>query len=302
MPTRSGTILLLMLAVLFSGCDDDRGARSALAESGQSNTQPKAPPKSPAPSHPTHKIPQRNFKLVHVFVALADNKHQGIVPVPAALGNGQDAANNLYWGAMYGVKTFFGRTKKWRKLKIQPHAKHLYILDNAAFQYKDTVLIAQAYDGAKMKTALNDFFAAVAGKSSRRFNIKGINNSAESVIVKSAGMAEMNCFVGHNGLMDFQLDNIPTRSHRSAPSFAVVLACKSRPYFAPILKQLGCIPLITTSGLMAPEAYTLEAILATFTDDFNPDSIYAAAAKAYAKYQKCPLSAARRLFVPYSQE
>jgi len=46
---------------------------------------------------------------VHVFVALADNKNQGIVPVPARLGNGQDPANNLYWGAAFGVKTFFKR-------------------------------------------------------------------------------------------------------------------------------------------------------------------------------------------------
>ena len=42
---------------------------------------------------------QRPARLVHVFVALADNAHQGIVPVPAALGNGDDAAQNLYWGA-----------------------------------------------------------------------------------------------------------------------------------------------------------------------------------------------------------
>jgi hypothetical protein len=46
-------------------------------------------------------------RVVHAFVALCDNKHQGIVPVPAILGNDDDPKNNLYWGAMYGVKTFF---------------------------------------------------------------------------------------------------------------------------------------------------------------------------------------------------
>ena len=54
-------------------------------------------------------------------------------------------------------------------------------------------------------------------------------------------------------------------------------------------------------GLMAPEAYTLEAIFTAFTDDFNARSIHAAAAGAYAKYQKCSLTAAKRLFVPYSK-
>ena len=46
-------------------------------------------------------------KVVHVFVALCDNKNQGIVPVPEKIGNGQDANLNLYWGCGYGVRTFF---------------------------------------------------------------------------------------------------------------------------------------------------------------------------------------------------
>jgi len=34
-----------------------------------------------------------------VFVALADNFNQGIVPVSAKLGNGDNPKTNLYWGA-----------------------------------------------------------------------------------------------------------------------------------------------------------------------------------------------------------
>ncbi|MBS1655648.1 MAG: hypothetical protein JSU05_12430, partial [Bacteroidetes bacterium] len=41
------------------------------------------------------------IKTIHVFVALCDNKYQGIVPVPAKIGNGQDPANNLYWGCSF---------------------------------------------------------------------------------------------------------------------------------------------------------------------------------------------------------
>src|SRR5215510_9764823 len=52
--------------------------------------------------------------VVHVFVALADNRTQGIVPVPAGLGNGKDPANNLYWGAAFGVKTFFKKSSAWK--------------------------------------------------------------------------------------------------------------------------------------------------------------------------------------------
>jgi len=38
-----------------------------------------------------------SFKTIHVFVALCDNVNQGIVPVSAKLGNGQDIKGNLYW-------------------------------------------------------------------------------------------------------------------------------------------------------------------------------------------------------------
>jgi len=33
--------------------------------------------------------------VAHVIVALCDNESQGIVPVPARLGNGQDPGSNL---------------------------------------------------------------------------------------------------------------------------------------------------------------------------------------------------------------
>jgi hypothetical protein len=52
-------------------------------------------------------------KLIHVVVAFCDNKFQGIVPVSEKIGNGDDPANNLYWGAAYGVKTFFLKSRDW---------------------------------------------------------------------------------------------------------------------------------------------------------------------------------------------
>lgn len=57
--------------------------------------------------------PQPAPRVVHVFVALADNKYQGIIPVPAQLGNGSDPGRNLYWGAAYGVRTFFKGSSDW---------------------------------------------------------------------------------------------------------------------------------------------------------------------------------------------
>src|ERR1700731_1120829 len=40
---------------------------------------------------------QSPVRVVHVYVALADNQSQGIVPVPARLGNGDAPATNPYF-------------------------------------------------------------------------------------------------------------------------------------------------------------------------------------------------------------
>src|SRR4051794_18726638 len=74
-------------------------------------------------------------KVVHVFVALADNQYQGIVPVPARLGNGEDAERNLYWGAAGGVKTYFRRSAEWTLLQSGQKPKS-EILERCIFKHK----------------------------------------------------------------------------------------------------------------------------------------------------------------------
>jgi pentatricopeptide repeat protein len=50
---------------------------------------------------------------------------------------------------------------------------------------------------------------------------------------------------------------------------------------------------LLTTGLMAPEAYTLTAAIDAHVRGGN---VREAAAQAYHKYQKCGVKAARRLF------
>src|SRR5215212_939370 len=66
----------------------------------------------------TAEIPkmQNPGRVVHVLVALCDNENQGIVPVPKFLGDGEDPAKNLYWGAAFGIKTFFSKSSSWTKI------------------------------------------------------------------------------------------------------------------------------------------------------------------------------------------
>src|SRR5712691_11275239 len=89
---------------------------------------------------------QGSARTVHVFVALADNVNQGIVPIPAKLGNGQDPGHNLYWGAAAGVKTFFARSAEWQLLPPQPRPKP-EVLERIVFKHRtaNVYLVADAY-------------------------------------------------------------------------------------------------------------------------------------------------------------
>ena len=102
-------------------------------------------------------LPNRLLRLVHVFVALADNARQGIVPVPAAIGNGDDPAKNLYWGAAFGVRTYFKKSSDWKEVATVK-SPNSYILERSVFVHgaSGTYLIADAYRGREIKQAITD--------------------------------------------------------------------------------------------------------------------------------------------------
>lgn len=236
---------------------------------------------------------QKSYRSVHVFVALCDNKTQGIVPVLPKLGNGEDPKNNLYWGALYGVKSFFKRSNNWELLEtIQNPANP--ILERCIFRHKrnSVYLIADAYRGAEIIRAITDFFQSASGNSRIVISVKDPTKSNFKIKVPS----ELVVYVGHNGLMDFQIEKYPVRKDKSQRD-AIILACASQQYFKEPLLKSGAKPLLWTTGLMAPEAYTLESAVEGWIRREADEAIRMRAAKAYHKYQKCGLNSAKRLFV-----
>jgi hypothetical protein len=231
-------------------------------------------------------------RTVHVFVALADNQHQGIVPVPARLGNGDDAEQNLYWGSAYGVKAFFARSAEWSLLRCSAKPK-VEVLERCVFKHHktNTYMVADAYRGSEIREAILDFFDAASGASPETI---APLPSGEALTIR--GGADLVAYVGHDGLMDFSLPLIPQKkndTHRDA----IILACASKQFFAEALRAGGAYPLLWTTNLMAPEAYTLESSLEGWIDRESGDQIRDRAAAAYDKYQKCGFKAAHRLFV-----
>jgi len=228
-------------------------------------------------------------KTIHVFVALCDNQYQGIVKVPAAIGNGQDHNNNLYWGALYGIRTYFKKSSEWKLLETR--GKKGIILERLVFKHvtKNYYLIADAYDGQYIKQCTKDFMSASAGNQKDTLTAGGKT-------VGIGGNASLAAYIGHNGLMDFELD-AAYANRDNVKRDIIILACYSKRYFTPHLKNANVNPLLWTTHLMAPEAYTLHAALGGYVNGEANESIREKGAAAYSKYQKCGLNAAKRLLV-----
>jgi hypothetical protein len=76
----------------------------------------------------------------------------------------------------------------------------------------------------------------------------------------------------------------------------IILACMSQRFFAPFLRSTGAKPLLWTTQLMAPEAYTLKGALDGWIAGEKPKRILGRAAAAYARYQHISKKAARGVF------
>lgn len=230
-------------------------------------------------------------KCIHVFVALCDNKYQGIVPVPEKIGNGQDPKLNLYWGAGYGVRNFFHKkTEDWIYQGTMPSGNP-FILERIIFKHKnqDAYLLADAWDGAKIKECTEGFLLASNGQVP-------VTISHDGKHLQFGGNAQLLAYTGHDGLMDFQLNPV----FKTAPKRTrdvIILACYSRNYFKSHIQKAGARPVLWTTHLMAPEAYTLKAAIDGWLLNESPEKIEIRAEETYHQYQKCGIKGARNLFV-----
>ena len=239
--------------------------------------------------------------IIQVSVALADNENQWIVPVPAAIGNGQDASTNLYWGARYGLKTYMTRDGGWKKI-ASPETNDSRILERLVLKKEffrnnrpvPVYLVADAWDGIYINDTIEQFMRFNAGEDQ-------IIVRVDDKKLLAGGKAHMIVYIGHNALMDYAgVKNYmiarPAQSKDNPINDAIVLACKSQNYFSSRLKKVQANPLVLTTGLMAPEAYTLNAAIQEWIIGASVDQVRKAAAASYNKHQKTGRIAAERLF------
>ncbi len=273
--------ILLIVSALLSGC--------ARVDSPAAITSQTV---APAPDTRAEK---NSVPVIHVFVALCDNAHQGIVPVSATLGNGDDAQRNLYWGAAFGVKTFFSKHKNWDVVDCETGPDDgQFIIERCVFKRRDreAFLVADAYRGSEIQRATQSFLQAASGYPGETLS-RSIGSKTYSLHLN--GSASLIAYAGHDGLMDFKLRS-PPRKRDNEERAAIILACASKNYFADLLRRTGARPLLWTTNLMAPEAYILAAAIDGWLQKETDEQVRIRAAKAYNQYQNCGERSANNLF------
>jgi hypothetical protein len=228
-------------------------------------------------------------KTIHVLVALCDNRYQGIVPVPTNIGNGQDPDHNLYWGCAFGARSFFTKSKDWEL--IRKYKQNDTILERIVFRnrHNDYYLVADAFDGKYIKQCTQKLLESCAGSYNDTIH-------ADGKILGLGGHARLRAYIGHDGLMDFNLEG-NFKSVDQKKRDVIILACYSKRFFAGPLANAGAYPVLWSTGLMSPEAYTLHDALAPYMENKPMAQIRRKAADAYVRYQKCSQKAALNLLV-----
>ncbi|HEX7180590.1 MAG TPA: hypothetical protein VF756_02015 [Thermoanaerobaculia bacterium] len=215
------------------------------------------------------------------------------MPVPEKIGNGDDPKNNLYWGAAYGVKSFFRRARDWTLISEVTNPKPA-VLERCVFKHRTepVYLIADAYRGREIRQSTLDFLKFASGRDTEAIEV--LSDGKRSTLY-GGGAADLMVYVGHNGLMDFGLPEYP-QSADDRRRGAVILACASKPYFEDPLRRTGADPVLWTTNLMAPEAYVLEAAVEGWRLGEEGEKVRRRAAEAYHKYQNCGMRGAMNLF------
>jgi hypothetical protein len=215
---------------------------------------------------------------IHVFVALADNKTQGIAPVPEKIGNGDDAERNLYWGCSDALKPVLKASGDWKLTKTEAGPKAA-IIERAIFTHKSGrwQIVADAYRGGAIRECTGDFFTALAGAGT----------IAEVPLV---------AYIGHDGLMEFTPP--PESIAKKGPGrAAIVLCCSSRSFFGPHLDAVNARPVLLTTQLMYPGGFILRAALDGWVRGESNEQVRQRAAAAYARNQRISVKAAAGVFV-----
>jgi hypothetical protein len=299
------------------------GSALALAEEPPPPASPPVPPPGIAA---VRAAVQRDRRfVVHVTVPLCANDQ--IDCGAAWAGRPGDLDKNLYWGAIFGVRTWMERARSdWEKLAVmgpEPTAtgekpgprldRRVYRrwVKGAPFglaegERVEEIVVFDALHGDRIDDAVRQFWREASEGGSVSFVEKG-ETTPRTLPVTVAGYA------GHNRMLDGLTLPAPKSAAAAAgpdagakpgqavvpprtpvPSF--VLACLSDRTFGPPLRAAGSPIVLDTTALVAPEAYLIDAVLHALGDGKAGAGVREAAVQTYVQWQKLTHGTAASMF------
>lgn len=229
------------------------------------------------------KISSNKPLIVHAYIPLCDNIHQGIVPTTASLGDGMNVKTNLYWATSGGTKAYFKKQSDWLLVADQFDID-TNVLERVVFKktYAKTTVyfVADAYRGDRMETCVNDYLASI---SVNRLDTV-FTSQNDTVLV--GGHSDLIIFNGHNGVMDY-INVKPWYNHTEKRTDVVMNSCVSYGYLQEEFMQAGGYPLVRSQTLLYPGAYVLEQIIDDWVAGISPKQICLNAGRTYCLKHDC---------------
>jgi hypothetical protein len=208
---------------------------------------------------------RKSFLILFLLLSTLLLTAQDTVKVFVALWD-SPPKSDLYWGKLYGMKTYFSNHKDWELVAgNKPDTKireRLLFYNPKHNLYVDAI----AYHSDSIKTTITNFIEYAYTADSNQLVI----------------------YAGHDGLMDFDIDIMPRKNKCDV----MVFSCISDYYFSPFVDMI-----LSTYTLMAPEAYVVMAAIESWAMHDNEMEIRRKTAKVYAKYQKSTVKQAERTFL-----
>lgn len=199
---------------------------------------------------------------VHVYVALCN-----VSCLPNDLGNGDNLTRNLYWGAGYGIKSYFSKDADWITLS-DDYDHSDFVAERIVYKhtYSDIRVVVDAYWGKHIGNAIFDCLA----------------DSTSSLCV----------YVGHNELMGGITPNVSSENQKDI----ILFTCFGKDYFEPYLKNVNAYPVLWTTTSVAPEAYILDSALNDWINKVDYNTLRQNTARVYDKFQHCGYDQAYKTF------
>lgn len=243
---------------------------------------------------------------VTVHVCLADKGDSG---VPKLMGDGSNPRQNLYWGARYGLETFFANDGDWKRV-FEDNGDHKQIIRRTIFQKQ--AIPTTAWQDRGVTAPFNVYILMNAWPSSeiahamqqplRDALCEGVPTKislAGGDLFFGSGSAMVG-YVGRNYMLDHYFDPVaPLASCRPSRQMGVFYACPRSAVVlhAPIVER-GLYSVLFARTAIIPEGYLVDGLMNALMEGDLGDGFMTHAANQYARYQKSisPKKAASMLF------